>query len=387
MKGAWDDACGSRVHIPSHAASVTRPASLLSIGSTSWYAFLCFVLCLIGILVDSATASLAAATITQTAVSTMVAPVTEHSCSAVTWCANDRNCSWCFKTVRNLLFDSASLHQAALYERRFLEALNRTTACSPASLYAPRFNDTLWEIYQNRICLQIFDGPNSTENGPPFGTRCQILEYACFIDINCSSCLLNLYNNHSHSASILKSPLCAHMSGKFAERLAYTCPGFPTCSWSKLQCNQSETCIACWDKLRDGDGVAASRQCRGNDHSFEAKTMDNLVGRCMTQTQTSCDFFLDRCAEAPNCTACLESIGDVGSGGATDIIQGMSTAFCANVTSYSMSQLVNVFNSCPQYTACQRATILCIHLYPSCLLCLNGSVDDSQCDFVLSENE
>ena len=390
MALAYDDVCDTRACNQPHLAFTTRLTRLASNGADCISAWLCFATFLIWILVNPATASLiATSTFTQTATSTIVTalPIVSN-CSAVEWCAQDHSCSACFKTVHNVLFNSVSLHQAALYERLFLETLHNTTACSTVNLDPVRFHGALMDIFNNQMCLQILN-PDSTYSGVPFGSKCQIEEYECFINSTCSGCLLELYTNHSHSAKILNSSSCVNMSNVIAQRLAHWCPGFPSCSWSKLLCNRSVTCTSCWEKLLAGDGVAASRQCRGTDtDNFDAGVMDFLVGRCMVNTQPSCDFFLDRCAEAPYCSACLDHIGDVGSGDAGAIVRGMSSPTCVNATISSGWEVANVFSNCPQYTACQRATSTCIYLHPSCLLCLNGSAyKDSNCDFILSLNE
>ena len=303
---------------------------------------------------------------------------------------HDQNCFTCFKSVRPVLFSFASVQQAAFVQRLFLETLNNTAACSTVNLEPTRFIETLLSVSQSEKCLDMIDGRNSMDSGVSNGAMCQIQEYKCFVDSNCSGCLLDLYSNQAHSVNVLKSASCANLNASFAETIAHWCPAFPACSWTKLRCNQSDTCASCWKDLQAGDGVTASRQCPESHLivNSDAYTMDLLVARCMPQTQTGCDFFLDRCSEAPYCMACLDAIHELGGrGGASGIIRGMSTPSCTSATNISGYQLANVVNNCPRYSTCQRWTALCIFMHPSCLLCLNGSAgqDDVHCAELLSD--
>jgi hypothetical protein len=255
-----------------------------------------------------------------------------QSCSATEWCLANGACHACLTAVLPTFMNGDSSPFATQLEGLFLEALETTPECFPVLLQPVRFVDTLQELVTNKTCdaMAHFNASIAGE--------CQMREYDCFVDQNCRTCLSNLYAPRTHGRGaegtvfdILDSPECA-AAMNILSSVSHQCERFPSCSFYKFECNMTDGCDSCWQSLARGDGKAAAQDCPAG--SGPAVSMDFLAGRCMTETSASCAFFTERCNGLSECGECLAEIGTAhGGGGASSIVDGVSTPACANAMS------------------------------------------------------
>jgi hypothetical protein len=330
-----------------------------------------------------------------TTVTTSTTTPASLQCNATTWCMRDNNCKACLTALWPSLFEAVSVAEQIVFEVDFLRTLRDTASCSRERLAPALFVSTLDETHANPTCLLII-GVNVTAHteGVAAAGFCPLFEYTCFVDPSCNECLSKLHSassskGHRSVAKTLESAECKATNQSLIGDLSINCVSFPTCTLSKQTCRQSPNCSKCWASLvNDTDGAAAARGCQLGETS---RTMDFLAGRCMTRTQASCAFFLERCASSQYCSQCLDELGDVTAlSGTNSIIQGLSTLSCIYAfESGSSTALYNVFRNCPQYTPCQRATAFCAFTNDECNECLVGKLPmhSDVCEAALGKNE
>ena len=183
----------------------------------------------------------AAAASTFTSTTTTVTS-TDVNCLAVVWCLANATCTKCLHAVKPHLYNSISGPAAASEEGQFLDTLKSTPSCSPAFLAPDQFIQTLIDIGFNSSCRAMV-GIYSD-----FASACQQIEYRCFVDPNCNTCLSGLYVKNASLPELYESSACTASSVPMAYFFR-DCMRFPACSYTKFMCNKSNTCISCWEQL------------------------------------------------------------------------------------------------------------------------------------------
>lgn len=166
------------------------------------------------------------------------------------------------------------------------------------------------------------------------------------------------------------------------------CFGFPTCTFLKRVCHDViPFCAGCLETLQRGNGTAAAQECQVGP---AAELMNVLVNQCVKDDTLGCNFFVERCAQSPECWSCLTAVRQAPT--TADAIHVFGTEVCAAVRvapSFLNDRFVSPYISCPNTFAlpCRESAIQCAAQGTGCLACLEAKYNSSapqpnqtQCD-------
>jgi hypothetical protein len=208
---------------------------------------------------------------------------------------------------------------------------------------------------------------------------CIVSEYACFVDEDCRHCLSAVYaandneSTNSTKAAAFRSRACSTVSSTQLANLMSNCAGaFPECTLSKHQCTSLPSCASCLATLGSADGSKAARQCAGTTSS--ALALDAVVGNCVDKDAVACDYFLQRCADNSDCSACLAGMGNDNNARAN--AEGMSTPPCQRALQdgNAIQYLSAISSSCSGVSRCRNVVVACfLEFGEVCTPCVDGT--------------
>lgn len=295
-----------------------------------------------------------------TTVSTMrtVNPTTSAGCPALDLCLEDANCSACWDAVAPFAPPVQAVpHLRSTLQSNLLHALSTIPSC---------FTNTSIPLLQEVVlgCPLQFD-------------ECQREELLCMTGEACKQCLTAIKDN-PHTPSLLQSHACIEADkSRFGlvgpgtttlAQLAYTCLDFPSCTYFKLLCNRTGTCVECldvWKTYGSTHGYAAATQrcdeLGGNSSLPVRAIVRGVLESCTGLTRLSCEDALGQCASEPTCLSCWQEMSH---GTSHDSVLGGSRSQACQTLLHSANgsrTLEQVFHKCPPniVAPCAKATFYC----------------------------
>jgi serine/threonine protein kinase len=318
--------------------------------------------------------------VTTAAHTSMATSTTVTGCGALTRCFDDPQCSQCLEAIsatdgfqRTLAaYNSLGETEVRALNIGFFQTLRSTVSCSTNATPA----DTLLPA------LQALNGVIPCINAQGMAVSlCLTFEYACFVDDNCRQCITKVYTADGHEGAktaAFRSAACNNTNNALLNNLTYACAGFPSCTFYKEQCASSPDCTQCLATLRSGDGAGAAQQCSPGMQT----AVDFVVAFCFDSNVVACDFWLHRCNDEVNCSACYVGMGNEVS--VHTVAADWSSLACQSAMSaeFLVHYLTSMTTVCPDVSACRVAVAGCINIYGDvCITCLNGSATSSQTPF------
>jgi hypothetical protein len=310
---------------------------------------------------------------------TSTTPRPQNSCDAVKQCVDDPQCAGCIAAVNASAGFPHSLAEyfspgalaGRAYQAPFFAHLVSTASCATNATLPGIIHPALQELATPR-CSDAY--------GMAVG-NCLVAEYACFADPDCQTCLTALYaapgNGTSTKTDVFRSAACTTTIPQLLQDLTSACTSFPRCTFAKTQCSEFPTCVHCTNTLSDGGGAEAARQCHGPSVAMVATAMDNFVNACFDSNSIACEFYIQRCADNVNCSACLGAVSNGES--AQAIAAEWSAPSCQRAIHdpIAMSYL-QYLAVCPDIGSCRVTISNCVGSYGNlCVSCIDGSAPAS----------
>lgn len=146
-------------------------------------------------------------------------------CGGLDACIQDTSCRTCLGQVGPYGGHVASTGESGILQRRFFEVLRATSECSVTST-RELFPPAIRELRQTL-------NPNPCRSQAGFGIFwCQMQQYYCFLDANCSACLAAVYTGAQSSDEILLSLPCLASAESLVDLVDDQCYRFPQVSTS-----------------------------------------------------------------------------------------------------------------------------------------------------------
>lgn len=309
---------------------------------------------------------------------TTVTATTLDWCGGIEACLANAGCSQCLRTLNR----SATTHSLADWQRlsisatsqlglTFLDTLTATPMCA-TQVTAPALLSTVLSALGTAECAgrygMLVDG-------------CSVAEYNCFANSTspCKECYSAVSWHRSGQngsvSEILASPACEASN---LSPLQHTCIAFPKCSYAKHICQANQSCAACLDTLRSGDGAAAAQQCPAtpNGRPEAYGPLDFVATVCLGNSASGCSYFTQRCTDYADCAGCAATLAPISGEDKVELARALATPACrrAAADSWARGVMKAVVMSCPNADACKYSLINTWYVAPELLVqCFLGS--------------
>lgn len=301
----------------------------------------------------------------------------QNSCDAVTQCINDPSCHNCLRELSSFSGTSVTALRSINIEQGFFTVLTATPDCTSTVVTSDLLRQTLHVIANDtlRSCRPSWIASPS---------GCQLVEYTCFTDSDCRECLRHVYSSVASRAPVraaLQSSSCQATNQSLLMNLALgpaACQAYPSCTYSKMICEQTPGCQNCWRLVQQGHLETAVSECSVPETQ---SALTALMSTCVLGTELVCNFFRIQCETDPVCGSCLRSLGYQPT--ISSIVAGSSSRECQRVFQRPIVTVLTLYmDTCPESIVgvCEAEVFSCVSAEPACMACVNGSVSGPSCD-------